>query len=138
MSVSSFYDAPGPAGPQGIQGIQGATGATGATGAQGPAGPPGPGLKSVRATGVTDASGNISFNLTGAAFPAAPVVTHAVQTALTDLVECRITALSATNVTFNVRRSPAVVILGISVLQVPQAASGVTVHMHAIETGTQA
>lgn len=107
-------------------------------GPQGPAGPPGPGLKSVRATGVTDASGNVVFNLAAAAFAAAPVVSHAVQTALTDLVECRITALSATSVTFNVRRSPAVVILGISVLQVPQPASGVTVHMHAIETGAQA
>lgn len=134
----------GPAGPQGAtgdtgpQGPVGLPGTTGPEGPAGPQGPAGPGLKSVRATGVTDASGNVTFNLAAAGFAVTPVVTHAVQTTASDLTECRIAALSAASVTFNVRRSPAVVLLGISVLQVPQPAVGVTVHCHALEPGTQA
>ena len=85
-------------------------------------------------TGVSDGSGNVTFTFTPA-FAAAPVVSHAVQTAITDVTECRVTAISASSVTFNVRRSPAVVILGISVLQVPVPASGVTVHCHAVAAG---
>lgn len=85
-------------------------------------------------TGISDGSGNVVFTFTPP-FPAAPVVSHAVQTAITDVTECRVTAISASSVTFNVRRSPAVVILGISVLQVPVAASGVTVHCHAALAG---
>ncbi|MFD3848184.1 hypothetical protein ACFWVB_20125 [Streptomyces microflavus] len=85
-------------------------------------------------TGVTDASGNVTFTFTPP-FPVAPVVTHAVQTAITDVTECRIAALSASSVTLNVRRSPAVVILGLSVLQVPIPAAGVTVHCMAALSG---
>ncbi|MFD9903922.1 hypothetical protein [Streptomyces sp. NPDC059063] len=85
-------------------------------------------------SGVTDGSGNVSFTFTPA-FPAAPIVSHAVQTAITDVTECRVTAIAASSVTFNVRRSPSVVILGISVLQTPVAASGVTVHCHAVIAG---
>ncbi|MCM1964837.1 hypothetical protein [Streptomyces sp. G1] len=85
-------------------------------------------------TGVSDGSGNVTFTFTPP-FPSSPVVTHAVQTAITDVTECRISALSASSVTFNVRRSPAVVILGISVLQVPVPASGVTVHCEAVLAG---
>lgn len=85
-------------------------------------------------TGVTDGSGNVTFTFSPA-FPAAPTVTHAVQTAITDVTECRVSAISASSVTFNVRRAPAVVILGISVLQVPVPASGVTVHCHAVAAG---
>lgn len=85
-------------------------------------------------SGMSDASGNVTFTFTPA-FPAAPKVTHAVQTAITDVTECRVTAISASSVTFNVRRAPAVVILGISVLQVPVPAAGVTVHCHAVSAG---
>ncbi|MCY0957742.1 hypothetical protein [Streptomyces sp. H27-H5] len=85
-------------------------------------------------SGVSDASGNVTFNFTPN-FAAVPVVTHAVQTAITDVTECRVSALTAASVTFNVRRSPAVVILGISVLQVPIPAAGVTVHCMAVEVG---
>ncbi|MEV3895302.1 hypothetical protein [Streptomyces anulatus] len=85
-------------------------------------------------TGVSDASGNAVFTFTPP-FPAAPVVTHAVQTAITDVTECRIAALSASSVTLNVRRSPAVVVLGLSVLQVPIPAAGVTVHCMAALSG---
>lgn len=85
-------------------------------------------------TGVTNASGDVTFAFTPA-FPSIPAVTHAVQTAIADITECRISALTAASVTFNVRRAPAVVILGISVLQVPVPASGVTVHCHAVAAG---
>ena len=126
---------PGPAGPPGVPGPQGVQGAPGPQGIQGPQGPTGgPGRRVFAATGVSNASGSVTFTFTPA-FPAAPVVTHAVQTAIADLTECRISALSASSVTFNVRRSPAVVVLGISVLQVPQPAVGVTVHCIAVEAG---
>lgn len=86
------------------------------------------------ASGVTDASGNVVFTFTPP-FPAAPKVTHAVQTAVGDITECRISTLTAASVTFNARRAPAVVLLGISVLQVPVPATGVTVHCHAVAAG---
>ncbi|MDX3237215.1 hypothetical protein PV392_16355 [Streptomyces sp. ME03-5709C] len=63
------------------------------------------------------------------------MISHATQSAVADLTECRITALSAAAVTFAVRRSPAVTLLGIAILQVPQAAPGVTVHCTAVEAG---
>ncbi|WP_327385070.1 hypothetical protein [Streptomyces sp. NBC_01207] len=85
-------------------------------------------------SGVSDASGNVTFSFTPP-FPVTPNATHAVQTAITDVTECRLTALSASSATFNVRRAPAVVILGISVLQVPVPAVGVTVHCNAITPG---
>lgn len=86
-------------------------------------------------TAVSDASGNAVFAIPAGLFAVAPVVTHAVETAITDVTECRVAARSATSVTLNVRRSPAVVILGLSVLQVPIPASGVTVHMTATSAG---
>lgn len=80
------------------------------------------------ATGVTDAAGNVTYTFPAALFSAAPVCAIGIQTALTDTTEARITANSAVSCTINVRRSPAVTILGISVLQVPVNAVGVTVH----------
>lgn len=88
----------------------------------------------VAAKGVTDGSGNVTFNFTPA-FASVPVVVNAVETATTDGTECRITAISASSVTFNARRSPAVTVLGISVLSAPQPAVGFTVHALAIEAG---
>ncbi|MFD3612384.1 hypothetical protein ACFWXA_30820 [Streptomyces atroolivaceus] len=93
-----------------------------------------PANRVVSASGVSDASGNVTFTFTPA-FAAAPKVTHAVQTAVADITECRVSALTAASVTFNVRRAPAVVVLGISVLQVPVPAAGVTVHCHAVAAG---
>lgn len=84
--------------------------------------------------GVTDAAGNVTFTFTPP-FPAAPQVTHAVQTAIADVTECRVTAIAVGSATFNVRRAPAVVLLGISILQVPVPAAGVTVHCHAVTAG---
>ncbi|MFF4292091.1 hypothetical protein ACFY0N_00370 [Streptomyces vinaceus] len=86
------------------------------------------------ASGVTDASGNVSFTF-APAFAAPPKVTHSVETAITDVTECRVSSVSASSVTFNVRRAPSVVILGLSVLQVPVPAAGVTVHCHAVGAG---
>lgn len=85
-------------------------------------------------TGVTDASGNVTFTFVPP-FAAAPVVTHAIQTSLADATEARITALSASSVTLNARRAPGVVVLGISVLQVPQPLSGATIHVQATAAG---
>jgi hypothetical protein len=86
------------------------------------------------ATGVTDASGNVTFTY------ATPFVNPVVEgqigpSADTALVEGRLTASTTTSCTFNVRRSPSVVILGISVLQVPQNAPGVTVQCFVTEAG---
>ena len=86
------------------------------------------------ASGVSDASGNVVFTFTPP-FAAVPVVTQAVQTTNANATEARVTALSASGCTVNVRQSPGVVVLGISVLQVPQALVGATVHLHAVDAG---
>lgn len=86
------------------------------------------------ATGVSDATGNVVFTFTPP-FSAIPVVTQAVQTTNNNATEARVTALSATGCTVNVRQSPGVVVLGISVLQVPQPLAGATVHLHAVDAG---
>ncbi len=88
----------------------------------------------VAAKGATDASGNVTFTFTPA-FATVPVVTNAVETSTVDGTETRITAISTSSVTFNARRSPAVTILGISVLSAPQPAVGFIVHAMAIEAG---
>lgn len=94
----------------------------------------GSGRRVVALKGVTDASGTVTFAFTPP-FPTVPVVTNATQTAVADGTECRITALTAASVTFNARRSPAVTVLGISVLSAPQPAVGFTIHAVAAETG---
>lgn len=86
------------------------------------------------ATAVSDAAGNATFTFSPA-FAAAPVVSVGLATTNTNATEARVTALSASSCTVNVRQSPGVVILGISVLQVPQALVGATVHLLAIEAG---
>lgn len=88
----------------------------------------------VSAKAATDASGNVTFNFVPP-FASAPVVVNAVETATTDGTETRITALSASSVTFNARRSPAVTVLGISVLSAPQPAVGFVIHAVAVEAG---
>ena len=80
----------------------------------------------------TDAAGNAVWTYP-TPFAATPRVVFSLgPSADTALVEGRITAISATQVTVNVRRAPSVVILGISVLQVPQAAPGVPVQFIAV------
>lgn len=110
----------------------------GSRGGTGLAGPPGPGLKSFRGSGVSDASGNVTFDLTAAAFAAAPKVTATVQAAGSNQpIDYRVTALSPTSCTVNVRQSPVLVVLSLSVLGVAAPLAGVTVHLHAIEPGVQ-
>lgn len=117
----------GGAGQQGLQGIQGIPG------------PPGPGLKSFRASGVSDAAGNVVFNMAAASFAAAPVVTAAIQAAVGNQpIDYRVTALTATSCTVNVRQSPVLVVLSLSVLGVAAPLAGAIVHLHAIEAGVQA
>lgn len=86
------------------------------------------------ASAVTDASGNAVFTFSPP-FATVPKVAHALETANTNATEARVTALTASSCTVQARQSPGVVILGISVLQVPQALVGATVHLHAIEAG---
>lgn len=122
----------------GPQGPQGAAGPVGPAGAAGTPGPAGAGLKSFRATAVTDGSGNATFNLTPAAFGAAPVVTAIIQAAgSNNPIDYRITAVTATSVTINVRQSSVLIILSLSVLGVSSPLAGVTVHMHAMPSGSQ-
>lgn len=83
-----------------------------------------------RATGVTDASGNVTFTWPAGTFPVAPVVTVGLQAAAGFRVHA-ITANSATATTVNVQASAGVTLLGIGVLAVGAPAAGVTVHAHA-------
>lgn len=85
-------------------------------------------------TVASDGAGNATFTFSPA-FPVAPVVSVGLQTTNTNATEARVTALSASSCTVNVRQSPGIVLLGISVLQVPQALAGATVHLLAIEPG---
>lgn len=85
-------------------------------------------------SGVSDGSGNVNFTFTPP-FAAPPVVAQSVTTANTNATEARITSLTASACTVNVRQSPGVVILGISVLQVPQPLVGATVGIIAVDPG---
>ena len=84
------------------------------------------------AKAVTDGSGNATFTFSPP-FAAAPVVSQALETSNTNATEARVTALSASSCTSQARQSPGVVILGISVLQVPQPLVGATVHLIAVD-----
>lgn len=89
---------------------------------------------------VTDASGNAVFNMAPAAFPAAPVVVGQTQAAAsTSPLDYRVTALTATSCTINVRSSPAtaIALLGLTLLGASVPAPGVTVHLHAFPAGSQ-
>jgi hypothetical protein len=88
----------------------------------------------VSLSGVTDGAGQVTINFVPP-FAAAPRVTNAVETGTADATECRISALSASSVTLTARRSPAVTVLGISVLSASVPLVGATVHVHAVETG---
>lgn len=85
-------------------------------------------------TGTTDGSGNTTVSFSPA-FTATPVVSTALQTSTTDVTDLRITALSTTSVTFQARRTPTTVVLGITVLGTTVALVGATVHVHAVEAG---
>lgn len=79
--------------------------------------------------------------MAAAAFAAAPVVTLAFQGAASaSPVDFRITALSATSCTVNVRQSLATVValIGLTILAASAPLAGATIHIHAIEAGVQA
>lgn len=88
-------------------------------------------------TAVTDASGNAVFNFPAGLFAAAPVVDLAIQFAAgSNPIDFRITALSATAATVNVRQSPTLIVLSLSVLGVAAPLAGVTVHCIATPAGS--
>lgn len=87
------------------------------------------------AKGTTDGSGNAVFTFSPP-FAAAPVVTAALETTDTDVTDVRVTALSASSCTVNVRQTPSVTILGIPVLGTPTALVGAGLHLHAMDPGT--
>lgn len=89
------------------------------------------------ATAVSDASGNAVFNFPAGLFAAAPVLDLAIQAAAgSNPIDFRITALSATSATVNVRQSPTLVVLSLSVLGVAAPLAGVTVHAIATPAGS--
>lgn len=80
-------------------------------------------------TAVSDASGNAVFAMPAGLFAAAPVVGLAIQFAAgSNPIDFRVVALSATSCTVNVRQSPTLVVLSLSVLGVAAPLAGVTVH----------
>lgn len=97
------------------------------------------GTKGFRATGVSNAGGDVVFNLTPAGFTAPPVVSFAIQSpASNNPIDYRVVALTATSCTVNVRQSAILIILSLSVLGVSAPLAGVTVHLHAFAAGSQA
>lgn len=128
----------GATGAAGAQGIQGVAGPAGATGPAGAAGPAGGGLKSFRASAVTNAGGNAVFDLTAAGFTAPPIVTGELEfPPSANPIDFRITALTATSCTVNCKQSPTLIVLSLSVLGVAANIAGVKVHLHAVPAGSQ-
>lgn len=93
---------------------------------------PPPAARQVHARAVTDSSGNAVFTWPPALFTGPPVVTLAVE-ASGGFRSARIAANSAASTTVNVQVSAGVTLLGLGVLAVGVAASGVTVHATARE-----
>lgn len=88
-------------------------------------------------TAVTDGAGNVTFAFPAGLFAAAPVVGLSIQSgAGSNPIDFRITALSATSATVNVRQSPTLVVLSLSVLGVAAPLAGVTVHAVATPPGS--
>lgn len=87
-------------------------------------------------TAVTDASGNATFTFAAGLFPAAPVVTGTAQfPASQNPLDLRITTLTATSCVINVKQSPTLVVLSLSVLGIAANIAGVTVHLLASPAG---
>lgn len=88
-------------------------------------------------TAVTDAAGNAVINFPAGLFSAAPILGVAIQfPAGQNPIDYRITALSATSATVNVKQSPTLIILSLSVLGVAANIAGVTVHFTATPAGS--
>jgi len=87
-------------------------------------------------TAVTDASGNATFSFAAGLFPAAPVVTGTAQFAASqNPLDLRIVTLTATSCVINVKQSPTLVVLSLSVLGIAANIAGVTVHLLASPAG---
>lgn len=83
-------------------------------------------------TAVTDAAGNAVFAFPVGIFAAAPVVTATPQAAASNSpIDVRVTAITATSCTINVRQAAVinVALIGLSVLVGTTVAPGVTVHL---------
>ncbi len=90
-----------------------------------------------RATAVSDASGNATFTFPAGLFPAAPVAVATQQFAASqNPIDLRIVTLTATSCVVNVKQSPTLVVLSLSVLGVAANIAGVTVHLVATPAGT--
>lgn len=89
------------------------------------------------ATAVTDASGNATFAFPAGLFAVSPVVDVAIQfPAGSNPIDYRIVTLTATSCVVNVRQSPTLVVLSLSVLGVAVNIAGVTVHIIATPAGS--
>lgn len=87
-------------------------------------------------TAVTDAAGNFTVNFPAGRFVATPVcVITPGPSANKNLVDSRITALSAASVSGNVQQSLSVTLLAIKLLAAKVPANGVTVQIQAEEAG---
>ncbi|MDX2813440.1 hypothetical protein PV410_12885 [Streptomyces sp. PA03-5A] len=89
-----------------------------------------PGGRVERATGTTDANGNVTFTWPAGAFAVAPVVTLGME-GTAGFRSARITANSAASTTVHVLQAAGVTLLGIGVLAAGVNAPGVVVHAHA-------
>lgn len=88
-------------------------------------------------TAVSDAAGNATFAFPAGTFAAAPVVDVAIQSAASNQpIDFRIVTLTATSCVVNVRQSPVLIVLSLSVLGVSAPLAGVTVHVIATPAGT--
>lgn len=86
-------------------------------------------------TEVTDASGNATFTFSPP-FASVPVVTLGEQfPASPNPIDYRITTLTASSCVVNVRQSPALIVLSLSVLGISAPLAGVTLHAMAVEAG---
>lgn len=87
-------------------------------------------------TSVTDSSGNATFSFAAGLFPAAPVVTGTAQfPASQNPLDLRIVTLTATSCVINVKQSPTLVVLSLSVLGIAANIAGVTIHLLASPAG---
>lgn len=90
-------------------------------------------------TGVSNAAGDVVFAFPAGLFAAAPVIDVAFQGAASaSPVDYRITALSATSVTINVRQSLATVValIGLTILAASAPLAGATIHVIATPAGS--
>jgi hypothetical protein len=80
---------------------------------------------------VTNGAGDAVFAFPAGMFAVAPVVGVSVQTANVNVTEARVTALTATSCTVNVRSSAGinVALLGLTLLGLPTPLAGATVHL---------